>query len=266
MGFAVLVSLPPGTAWGQEEVTSNIYRLRAHETSTGYYEDYEATPLPYGPSLRGQILGGGAVGTSPTAESVRRRNYLADSHRGLRFYNRLTCVKCHPREAHSIHTDRIGITCRQCHGPEPIAGINHYYSSMSPTRRHAYVCSKCHEGANASFATYLVHEPVAGSLITMRIFPAFFFSYWFMLLLLLGTMAFFLPHILMIALQEASMKKGKVGIDLLAFFIPQRFMLRLREIVMKRTEPVVEILAFFEQKDLMEALQGLFQKKEKPGK
>ncbi len=202
IGLTVFLALFPGAAWAQEEVTSNIYRYRDHEMSTGYYEEYEAKPLPYGPFMKGQILRRELITLSPTAESVRRRTYLSDSHRGLRFYERLTCVKCHPREALDLHTVRTEITCRQCHGPEPIAGINHYYSPMNPIRRHAYICAKCHEGASASFAAYVIHEPLAGALATRESFPALYYAYWLMLLLLVGTLAFFVPHTFMVVMRE----------------------------------------------------------------
>ena len=214
IGLAVFVAVLPGPARAQEEVTSNIYRYREREMSTGYYGEYEAKPLPYGPFVEGQIfLRRGVITLSPTAESVRRRTYRSDSHWGLRFYERLTCVKCHPREALDLHTVRAKITCRQCHGPEPIAGINHYYSPMSPIRRHAYICAKCHEGASASYASYVIHEPPAGSPATRESFPALYYAYWSMLLLLGFTLAFFIPHSLMVGLRELLIirKRGKVG-------------------------------------------------------
>jgi hypothetical protein len=94
------------------------------------------------------------------------------------------------------------LTCRQCHGAEPIASIDHYYSPLNPIRRHAYVCSKCHEGASASFASYVIHVPAAGSLDSKTQFPALFYAYWFMLILLAGTLAFFIPHSIMMGVRE----------------------------------------------------------------
>jgi hypothetical protein len=211
IGLAVFVTILPGTSWAQEEVTSPIYQYRQREMSTGYYEQHEATPLPYGPTTGGQVLGGGVITVAPTAAPIRRRTYLADSHQGLRFYNRLTCIKCHPREALDLHTRRAGLTCRQCHGPEPIAGISHYYSAMNSSRRHAYICAKCHEGANVSFATFVVHEPSAQSLTTRESFPSLFYAYWGMLLLFVGTLAFFVPHSFMVGLRELANPKEVFG-------------------------------------------------------
>gem|GEM_PF-316632 len=211
IGLAVFVTILPGTAWAQEEVTSPIYQYRQKEMSTGYYEQHEASPLPYGPTTGGQVLREGVLTLAPTAAPVRRRTYLADSHQGLRFYRRLTCIKCHPRGALDIHTRRARLTCRQCHGPEPIAGINHYYSAMNSSRRHAYICAKCHEGASVSFATYVVHEPSAQSLATRESFPTLFYTYWGMLLLFLGTLAFFVPHSFMVGLRELVNPKEVFG-------------------------------------------------------
>jgi len=189
-------------AWAQKEVTSNIYRYRERKMSPGYYEGYEVKPrsnLPFVevPTSRQEL-----IALSPIAERVRRRKYLADAHQGLRFYNRLTCIKCHPGQARSLHNVRAKITCRQCHGPEPIAGINHYYSSMNPRRRYAQICAKCHEGASASFAKYVVHEPSPALMSTQKAFPLLFYVFWAMVALAVGTFAAFLPHAFLWGLRE----------------------------------------------------------------
>jgi len=90
-----------------------------------------------------------------------------------------------------------------------VASIDHFYSPLNPIRKHAYVCAKCHEGGGASFASYVVHEPDAGSSTARTSFPALFYSYWFMLLLLGGTLAFFVPHTMMVILRELFKKNGK---------------------------------------------------------
>ena len=94
-------------------------------------------------------------------------------------------------------------------GGEPIASIAHYYSPLNPIRKHAYVCAKCHEGASASYASYVIHEPSAGSTIAKRGFPVLYYAYWFMLALLVGTLAFFIPHSLLVGLRELFQKKRK---------------------------------------------------------
>jgi hypothetical protein len=113
------------------------------------------------------------------------------------------------KETMDIHTVRANLTCRQCHGGEPIASLAHYYSPMNPIRKHAYVCSKCHEGASASYASYVVHEPAPGSSDARKAFPGLYYAYWFMLLLLAGTLAFFIPHSFFVGLRELFKKKRK---------------------------------------------------------
>jgi hypothetical protein len=80
---------------------------------------------------------------------------------------------------------------------------------MNPIRKHAYVCSKCHEGASASYAAYVVHEPAPGSQEARKTFPGLYYAYWFMLLLLAGTLAFFIPHSIFVGLRELFRKKRK---------------------------------------------------------
>jgi hypothetical protein len=157
--FFIVPALFHEPAWAQKEVTSKPYRYSERELSSRYYETHEAKPRTYPVFVRGGIPQREAITLSPIAERVRRRKYLADSHWGLKFYERLTCKKCHPPQARNLHKIRAKITCRQCHGPEPIAGLSHYNSPMYPRRRHVFICAKCHEGANTSFATYVVHEP-----------------------------------------------------------------------------------------------------------
>jgi len=146
---------------------------------------------------------------------VRIRTRLADSHQGIKFYNVLRCEYCHAEQAKDIHTVRANLTCRQCHGGEPIAGIAHAFSSMNPIRRHAYVCARCHEGASVSFASYVVHEPAAGSLTAKKDFPILYYSYWFIFLLLVGTLAFFIPHSFLVGVREliGKVKKAKKDDD-----------------------------------------------------
>jgi len=192
-GLGLLLVLPTG-APAQEEVTSSVRRYKDREASTGYYEEYEAKPRRMRPFVGVPGVLRPSFPYSPKAAKTRIRTYLADSHRGVNFYELRTCVECHPDEARHVHTTRGNLTCRQCHGGEPIASIAHYYSPMNPVRRHAYVCSKCHEGSSISFATYVVHEPKAGSPETRKTFASLFYANWFMYLLVVGTLGFFILH------------------------------------------------------------------------
>jgi len=203
LGLALILSVSSGISWAQEEVTSSIYRYR-ERVATGYYEGYEVSPRRQRatielPATRPELFPFGL-----SSALVRIRSRLPDAHRGLKFYERNTCIDCHPREARNIHSTRALITCRQCHGPEPIAAVNYWFSPLNPIRRNAYVCGKCHENANFRFAQFYVHEPPAGSLETLKSFPVLFISYWAMLLLLVGTLAFFVPHAFMVGFRELS--------------------------------------------------------------
>jgi len=215
-GLVLLVPivLPNMAAAQGEEVASALRRYKQYEVSTGYYEEYEARPRHERPSVsvptRRRLLG---LPYSSTAASVRIRTRLSDSHRGIRFYNNRRCEDCHVEQTRDLHTTRANLTCRQCHGAEPIASIDHYFSLMNPIRKHAYVCAKCHEGANASFASYVIHEPSAGSLTAKAGFPVLYYTYWFMLILLTGTLAFFVPHSFLAGLRELFAKKRKATED-----------------------------------------------------
>jgi len=206
--LAVLFLLPePATA--QEEVASSIRRYKEREASTGYYEEYEVLPRRQRPFVEIPGVEQGVFPYSPVAAQVRIRTRLADSHRGIKFYWRRRCEDCHIPETRDIHTTRANLTCRQCHGGEPVASINHYYSPLNPIRKHAYVCAKCHEGASASYASYIIHEPSAGSALARTDFPILYYTYWFMLVLLVGTLAFFIPHSFLVGLRELFRKKRK---------------------------------------------------------
>jgi hypothetical protein len=210
-GLLAAFVLLPAPLSAQEEVASAIRRYKGYEASTGYYEEFEAKPSRFRPFVGAPGVSKGTFPYSPTAAEVRVRTRLADSHQGIKFYQDLRCEYCHRMEAEDIHTTRANLTCRQCHGGEPIASISHYYSPLNPIRRHAYVCSKCHEGAGASYAAYVVHEPSPGSPNARKTFPGLYYAYWFMILLLAGTLAFFIPHSFLVGLRELFKKNKKAG-------------------------------------------------------
>lgn len=203
VALAAWLAVGAGQAWA-EEVTAPITRFKEREMSTGFYEEYEVKPrrmLPYVPG--GPQARQGTLATSPTAFSpLVGQARQADAHQGIKYYDRRSCAECHPEQARSMHTTRAGITCRQCHGGEPMASVEHYYSPLNPIRRHAYVCSKCHAGAGASFATYVVHEPMPASLETRKSFPLLFYVFWIMVALAGGTFALFLPHAIVWGVRE----------------------------------------------------------------
>lgn len=207
--LTVCLAAGPPAGWGLE-VTSDIYRYRGYEMSTGRHEDYEVRPERSRQYIQIPEMRRGVVALGPGAAQVRIRTRLSDSHMGLQYYEYKTCVSCHPQQAqNNLHVYRANLTCRQCHGGEPIASVQHYYSLMNPIRRHAYVCAKCHEGAGVSFAAYVVHEPRPGASSTRTAFPALFYVFWAMVCIALGTFVVFLPHTIMWALRELTRKGGR---------------------------------------------------------
>jgi hypothetical protein len=199
VGIALIV---PGRALAQEEVTSDYYRYRDREMSTGYYEEYEVRPRDQSPFIQAPGVTRRGMRYRSDENRAWNRKFLADSHIGIPFYESRRCESCHVEQIGNMHTVREGISCRQCHSSEPIASINHYYSRMNPVRRHAYVCAKCHEGASASFATYVVHSPNPGAADTAEVFPELYYTYMALALLTLGTLAVFIPHTLLWGLRE----------------------------------------------------------------
>jgi hypothetical protein len=207
--LAGLVLLPANST-AQEEITSAIRRYKDREASTGYYEEYEAMPRRQRPFVEIPGIRQGIFSYSPTAAKVRVRSRLADSHQGIKFYKRRRCEDCHIEQTRDLHTVRANLTCRQCHGIEPISGINHYYSPMNPIRRHAYVCGKCHQGANASYASYVVHTPLPSLAGTRTTFPVLFYAFWIMVAIAVGTLLVFLPHTILWGIREVFIKKEKI--------------------------------------------------------
>ncbi len=234
---AAVLFVPSRPTLAQKEVTSPIYRYR-ERVATGYYEGYEVSPRRLRAVMKMPTRGRGILTYGSASAMVRIRTRLPDSHRGLKFYYRNTCIECHPQQARNIHSERAGITCRQCHGPEPIASVNHYYSPMNPIRRHAYICAKCHEGANAAFAGFYVHEPPGTALSTRESFPVLFYASWGMLLLFLGTLAFFVPHSFMVGVRELSETKSFKNLtDQWVLPLLQRFRASIRRFFEKKKPP-----------------------------
>jgi hypothetical protein len=196
-------------SFAQEEVASAFRRYKDREVSTGYYEEYEVMPRRTRPIIAVPGVGPGVFSYSPSAATVRIRTRLADSHQGIKFYNVLRCEYCHVEQTKGLHTVRARLTCRQCHGGEPIASIEHIYSPMNPIRRHAYVCAKCHEGSSASFASYVIHPPNPANIGALKSFPVLFYVFWLMVVLAVGTFLVFLPHTAIWGIRELLVAKKK---------------------------------------------------------
>ena len=166
-----------------------------HEMAgTGYFRDQDTMPGVV--QFYGQLPGGENTlfGMGPNRQ-IRLSSFKMDAHDGvINFSPEMRCQKCHIPQTRDLHGLRMGITCVQCHRSQPVAGVYHYYSSLNPIRRHAYVCAKCHEGATPSFASYMVHEPNPIASETRDIFPLFYYAVWTMLILAVGVFVFFLPY------------------------------------------------------------------------
>lgn len=210
----VLTILLPGPVSGQEEVASGYYHYRSTEMSTGVYEQYEVRPR--GTQARAgsaSLQGRGLSRVEDYEDRALNRVFLNDAHQGLDNYEQRRCVDCHTEEAsNNRHHVRHGITCRQCHGGEPIASSSHFFSRLNPIRQHTHVCAKCHEGAGRSFALYTVHEPNPIMAGTAADFPGLFYAFWIMIVIALLTFAVFLPHTLLWGLRELLARvSGKGG-------------------------------------------------------
>jgi len=194
---------------------------------TGYYEEYDVTSRFYLRLPGGPVLPPGLITSSPRGESLRWRAFLSDAHWGITINRLQKCADCHAQQAKNIHTVRGKITCSQCHGFEPMAGIYHYYSKMNPTRRHAWICAKCHEGANNSYATYVVHEPNPLTITAQRKFPMLFYAFWALVAVAAGTFMIFLPHTFLWGLREALAGHKKQGESMISRFTPAQRLFHL---------------------------------------
>lgn len=162
---------------------------------TGYFRDQDTLPGAF--RFYSQLPGGkgGLWGMGPSRQQISRSSFKMDAHEGIANYSpEVRCQKCHTPQTKDLHGLRMGITCVQCHRSQPVAGVYHYYSSLNPIRRHAYVCAKCHEGATPSFASYMVHEPNPISSEARGTFPLLYYAVWIMLILAVGVFVFFLPY------------------------------------------------------------------------
>jgi hypothetical protein len=189
--LAVVLLGTPFPSGAADAVTA--YDERA--ASTGYFrEGASVVPGAYQLYLQTPQSLGAYGGLGPRPKIVEGVSFKADAHAGVTDYRPgYGCLDCHAGSEHNLHSARTEVTCRQCHRGTPIAGIFHYYSAMNPIRRHAYVCAKCHEGATANFAAYVVHEPPALAAETAEGFPALYYATWFMVILAGGVFLFFLP-------------------------------------------------------------------------
>ncbi len=117
----------------------------------------------------------------------------------FRFAMMNQCGRCHEDYAKTFFETYHGkvtqlgspgaAKCYDCHGTHNILPVEDPNSTLS-RRNVVDTCAKCHPGAHRQFAGYLTHathhEPDK--------YPFLFYSFWFMTILLVGTLTFFLFH------------------------------------------------------------------------
>ena len=110
------------------------------------------------------------------------------------------CGQCHKEEAETYRDTIHGkvsqgpgqaAKCFDCHGSHDILPPENPRSRLSHDNI-VETCAKCHEGAHRQFAGYLTHATHHDR----KKYPALFFAFWAMTLLLVSTFAFFGLHTL----------------------------------------------------------------------
>ena len=131
-----------------------------------------------------------------TAHTISRHD-LND----FRFTMMDQCGKCHEEEAHTFFDTFHGkvsnlgsagaAKCYDCHGTHNILPTSNPSSALGRDNVVA-TCGECHEGSHRRFAGYLTHathhDPDR--------YPWLFWSFWFMTILLVGTLTFAMLHTL----------------------------------------------------------------------
>jgi hypothetical protein len=245
LGLAALVTVLPAPAWAQKEVTSNIYRQS--EVSTGLpalgRRLIEQTGvLAFAPNSAGvrirKYLPDAHVGLKFYASRTCVQCHPQQARSMHEVRARITCRQCHGKggqtggiyqpstdipplpppvapgfapvpEMDQYWAENVIPPTTAVFDREPIAGINHYYSPMNRLRRHAYICAKCHPGASASFATYVIHSPNPAMKTSRKSFALQFYVFWGMIALAGGTFVVFLPHTAMWGIREFYLQRKR---------------------------------------------------------
>jgi hypothetical protein len=142
LALVFLATLP--TSGFSEEVTRNRYR--GYELSSGSYEAYEVRPTRNRQLIQEPEMRRTGIALGPGSAEVRIRTRLSDSHMGIPFYETPRCADCHREQAESRHVVRAKLTCRQCHGQEPIATVQHSTRTLllkTPSRQRSSQQQAC---------------------------------------------------------------------------------------------------------------------------
>lgn len=119
--------------------------------------------------------------------------------KGFRTKLMYKCGNCHKEQAktyfETVHgqVSRLGeeraAKCWDCHGTHRILPPDNPLSTLS-YNNELKTCGKCHQGVHREFAGYLTHATHHNR----AKYPYLFYSFWFMTILLVGTLSFFIIH------------------------------------------------------------------------
>ncbi len=138
----------------------------------------------------------------PTCESCHTSHTIGRTDKDdFRFQMMDQCGRCHEKEAESFFdtfhgkVSRLGSSgaakCYDCHGTHSILPITDSASMLSRDNV-VETCGQCHEASHRRFAGYLTHATHHDA----DKYPWLFWSFWFMTVLLVGTLSFALLHTL----------------------------------------------------------------------
>jgi len=141
--------------------------------------------------------------TLPTCEDCHTSHTISRTDAaGFRFMMMDQCGRCHEDFAETFFDTYHGkvtqlgsegaAKCYDCHGTHNILPMSDPDSTLSH-KNVVSTCATCHPKAHRQFAGYLTHathhDPDR--------YPFLFYSFWFMTILLVGTLTFFLLHTLL---------------------------------------------------------------------
>ena len=140
--------------------------------------------------------------TLPSCEDCHTSHTISRTDRGdFRLMMMHQCGRCHEDESETFFdtfhgkVSRLGdagvAKCYDCHGTHNILPVADPRSTLSHKNIVA-TCSQCHPGATRRFAGYLTHATHHDP----KKYPFLFYTFWFMTLLLVGTLSFALLHTL----------------------------------------------------------------------
>ncbi len=184
------------SALSQEDLGSTVHRDNILDTCGACHKGIEE-------EFRASIHHPDNVVTTedlPTCESCHTSHEITRiDAQGFRFMMMDQCGRCHEDFAGTFFDTYHGkvtqlgsegaAKCYDCHGTHNILPSENPQSTLS--QRHVVeTCGECHPRAHLQFAGYLSHATHHDK----DTYPFLFYSFWFMTILLVGTLSFFLLH------------------------------------------------------------------------